>query len=165
MWENKYRQDSLTGLLNHEAFRNDVEQRLLSNVQDRAMMLMLDVDHFKQFNDTYGHRSGDEFLILVGQALASSLRSDDLASRMGGDEFAAMLFFPEEVTENQMLRRGQQICDKINLLLSENNGGVTSISVGGAFLDRNQYSFDRLYEAADQALYRSKEAGRARFSM
>ena len=165
LWESKYRQDPLTGLLNHEAFRNDVELELLSREEGRAMLLMLDVDHFKQYNDQFGHRAGDEFLILVARALTASLRDGDLASRMGGDEFAAMLFFPNTVSEETMKERGRDLCEHMELLLSTNSHGTTSVSVGGAILDREHYSFDRLYEAADKALYRAKDAGRARFSL
>jgi len=164
LWESKYRTDPLTGLLNHEAFRNDVEARLLSS-NSRAMLLMIDVDRFKQYNDSHGHRRGDEFLILVAQSLAQSLREDDLAGRMGGDEFAAVLFFHQNEKDEVLIRRGQQVCDRINMVLTAGSGESCSVSIGAAFLDKDHYSFTHLYETADKALYASKENGRARFTV
>lgn len=162
-WENKFRRDSLTGLLHHEAFKNDVETRLLSGGM-QAMMLMMDVDRFKEYNDTYGHHAGDEFLIMVAQTLLTSLRKDDFACRMGGDEFAAMLFFKNDTPKERMVERALQICDKINLTLTAHKQGGTSLSMGGAFLSEECGTFDSLYEAADRALYQSKESGRGRVS-
>ena len=164
MWENKYRQDSLTGLLNHEAFRNDVQDRLISGEQ-RAMLVMIDVDHFKQYNDTYGHRAGDEFLILCAQSLEGTLHTGELASRMGGDEFAAMLFFPADATDEAMTRRGEELCSRMNLVLSSRSRGTSGVSCGGAICSGEAQAFDRLYEKADQALYRSKQRGRGIFSL
>lgn len=163
-WEEKYRRDPLTGLLNHEAFQNDVEQQLLAE-DTSAMMLMMDIDHFKQFNDTNGHRAGDEYLIVVAQALVGALRDSDMACRMGGDEFAAVLVFKSDVPQETMIRRAQQICDKINMTISSDGRAHSTISMGGAFLSESNANFDRLYEAADQALYRAKNSGRARFSL
>ena len=69
------------------------------------MMLMMDVDKFKEYNDTFGHHNGDKFLILVAQTLNMSLRKEDRACRMGGDEFAAMLFFGADASPELMKKR------------------------------------------------------------
>lgn len=159
-WEDKYRCDSLTGLLNHEAFKNDIEQKLLSN-DVKVMLLMMDVDKFKGYNDTYGHRAGDEFLIMVSQSLTETLRKDDLACRMGGDEFAAAMFYGKDVNDEVMLERAQQICDKINIILTNQKGG-TSLSMGAVVSTGEDKSFNKLYENADEALYKAKESGRAK---
>ena len=158
-WENTYRTDSLTGLLNHAAFRNDMEMKLLSG-DFYAMMIMIDVDKFKQYNDTYGHHNGDKYLILVAQTLLASLRNEDFASRMGGDEFAAMLFFNKSVPEKAIKERAQQIFDKVNLTVKSAEGG-TGISMG-AVIAKSEATFNRLYEEADNALYEAKESGRDR---
>lgn len=163
-WESKYRSDALTGLLNHEAFRSDVEQYLLRH-ESGAMMLMMDVDKFKEFNDTNGHRAGDEQLILVAQTLHNSLRSNDFCCRMGGDEFAAVLTFGKDVPQETMIRRAQQICDSMNMTIGANSSHLSTISMGGAFFGGEIVTFDKLYEAADKALYRAKNAGRSRFSL
>lgn len=158
-WENTYRTDSLTGLLNHAAFRNDMEMKLLSG-DFNAMMIMIDVDKFKQYNDTYGHHNGDKYLILVAQTLLASLRNEDFASRMGGDEFAVMMFFNKSVPEKAIKEHAQQIFDKVNLTVKSAEGG-TGISMG-AVIAKSEATFNRLYEEADNALYEAKESGRGR---
>ncbi|MDD6041295.1 MAG: diguanylate cyclase [Clostridia bacterium] len=158
-WEKTYRQDSLTGLLNHAAFRSDVELKLLES-KTKILMLMMDVDKFKEYNDSYGHHNGDKHLILVANTLHMSLRKEDRACRMGGDEFAAVLFFPPETADEQMLDRAQQIFDKLNITLKAATGG-TGISMG-AVIATKETTFNQLYEASDTALYEAKEKGRGR---
>lgn len=162
-WEDTYRKDALTGLMNRSAFQSDVEQKLLED-SFKVMLLMVDVDKFKQFNDTYGHHAGDEFLIMVAQALTDALRNEDMSCRMGGDEFAAALFFKRECSEEFMLQRAQQIFDKINMsLLSAEK--ATTLSMGAVISDENKNTFNKLYEASDKALYTSKALGRSRLSV
>ena len=161
-WEDTYRRDSLTGLLNHAAFRSDVELKLLEG-SGRVMMLMLDIDRFKQYNDTLGHHNGDRFLILVAQALSTALRSDDSACRMGGYEFAAALFFGADTPDEVLRSRAQQIFDNVSLTLKGSSEGA-SVSMGMA-ISTKDCTFGRLYEASDRALYRAKENGRDRLVM
>ena len=158
-WEKTYRKDSLTGLLNHAAFRSDVELKLLEG-KSKVLMLMMDVDKFKEYNDTFGHHNGDKFLILVAQTLDISLRKEDRACRMGGDEFAAALFFDLNASEASIRERAQQIFDKVNITLKGADGG-TGISMG-VVIARPETTFNQLYEAADKALYQAKENGRGR---
>ncbi len=158
-WEITYRTDSLTGLLTHAAFQNDTEMKLLEGGSN-VMMIMMDVDRFKQFNDTHGHQRGDEYLILIAQNLQSSLRGDDYACRMGGDEFAAMLFFNKSVSEDVMKERARQIFDKVNLVVKTTDGG-TSVSMG-AVIAHSVMAFNQLYNASDAALYKAKNGGRDR---
>ena len=161
-WENTYRTDPLTGLLNHAAFRSDMEQRLLECTHT-AVMIMMDVDRFKQYNDTYGHHNGDKYLVLVAQTLQAALRGDDYACRMGGDEFAAMLFFNKSVSDDVIRERAQQIFDKVNLTVKTTEGG-TGISMG-AVIARTELTFNEMYEEADNALYDVKESGRGRIEV
>lgn len=158
-WERTYRRDSLTGLLNHAAFRSDVELKILEG-KVKIMMLMMDVDKFKEYNDTYGHHNGDQFLILVAQTLLSSLRKEDRACRMGGDEFAAVLFFDKNSEKTQMLERAQQIFDKMNMTLQSSNS-KTGISMG-AVIAEPESTFNQMYEASDKALYQAKKNGRGK---
>ncbi|MCQ2105018.1 MAG: diguanylate cyclase [Fibrobacter sp.] len=162
-WENAFRKDSLTGVLTRAAFKNDTEFKLLEG-KSKVMLLMVDVDHFKEYNDSYGHIAGDEFLTLVGQTLLSCLRHDDIAGRMGGDEFAAALFFKKSCTDEFMYERAQQIFDKINMMLAMNPKS-TSLSMGAVIANGNMDSFNELYECADGRLYKSKENGRSRLSV
>ena len=158
-WEKTYRTDSLTGLLNHSAFRSDVELKLLEG-GFRVLMLMIDVDKFKEYNDAFGHHNGDKFLILVAQTLYVSLRKKDCACRMGGDEFAAALFFDMDITEENIRERAQQIFDKMDMTLKGADGG-TGISMGGV-ITGSDTTFNQLYEASDRALYQAKLNGRGR---
>ena len=158
-WEDTYRRDSLTGLLNHAAFRSDVELKLLEG-KCRVMMLMMDVDKFKEYNDRFGHHSGDRHLILVAQTLDASLRRDDRSCRMGGDEFAAALFFDLDTPEATILERAQQIFDKLSITLKGTESG-TGVSMGVA-IAKPDTTFNQLYEVSDTALYQAKNNGRGR---
>lgn len=162
-WEKKYRRDSLTGLLAHEAFKSDVEMKLIEG-EYKVLMLMMDVDRFKNYNDTFGHKAGDDFLILVARTLEKSLRKDDMACRMGGDEFAAAVFFEQTATEQMMEMRVEQIFKQINDVLLSLKGG-TSLSMGAVVSGQAHSHFNQLYEAADKALYESKRKGRGCFSI
>ena len=162
-WESTYRQDSLTQLLNHAAFQNDVEMELLAGTR-RVMMFMIDADKFKEYNDTYGHSAGDEYLILMAQTLKAALRKDDLACRMGGDEFAAALFFKAGTPEETLRERAHQIFEKLQLTMRAVEGGH-GISMGAAIAGPDCNTFRQLYAKADESLYRSKEDGRGRLSI
>ena len=161
-WEQTYRRDSLTGLLNHAAFRSDVELALLEGTS-KVVMLMMDVDKFKEYNDTFGHHSGDELLILIAHTLLASLREEDRACRMGGDEFAALLVFDQDATEAQIRERAQQIFDQVNMRLKAASEGA-GISMG-MVIAQPEMTFNQMYEASDKALYRAKEAGRGRLTI
>ena len=158
-WERTYRRDSLTGLLNHAAFRSYVELKILEG-KTKIMMIMMDVDKFKEYNDTFGHHNGDKFLILVAQALLMALRKEDRACRMGGDEFAAILFFDKDATEAQMRERAQQIFDKVNMTVKSTEGG-TGISMGVTIAEP-ETTFNQMYEKSDKALYQAKRSGRGK---
>lgn len=162
-WENAFRKDPLTGVLTRSAFKNDTEFKLLEG-KCKVMLLMVDVDHFKGYNDTYGHVAGDEFLTLVGQTLLSCLRRDDIAGRMGGDEFAAALFFKKDCSDEFMYQRAQQIFDKVNMVLSM-SPHATSLSMGAVIANDELKTFSDLYDNADKRLYKSKEGGRSRLSV
>ena len=99
----------------------------------------------------------------MAQTLLAALRSDDYACRMGGDEFAAMLFFNKGVSEETIRERAQQIFDKVNLTVKSTEGG-TGISMG-AVIAKLGATFNQLYEESDKALYTAKEKGRGRLVM
>ena len=160
-WKNTYRRDSLTGLLTHTAFQNDVESILLSG-RSRALFIMLDVDHFKTYNDTCGHQKGDSLLVQLAQALEASLRKDDLAGRMGGDEFAAIMVFDEDMPYEAISERAVQLFDKLHASLKL-KGSDVKCSMGAAVSSPGD-TFRDLYSKADDALYRSKEGGRNRLT-
>lgn len=157
-WEESFRRDSLTDLLSHAAFLSDVEERLLDE-HAKVMFFMMDLDYFKNINDSLGHRVGDELLVFVAQTLRNTLRSSDLACRMGGDEFAAALIFKDTCTTEFMISRANQIYDKIAMTLSSGEHPI-GLSMGFSIEDDNIRTFNQLYETADKALYASKTNGR-----
>lgn len=162
-WEDTYRKDSLTGLLNRSAFQSDVEEKLLDS-ETKVMLLMIDVDNFKNYNDTYGHRAGDEYLVFVANTVRGSLRDSDLACRMGGDEFAAALFFKKENDTEFMHSRARQIFDRISNKLAAAEH-PTGLSMGAVVAEHENMTFKQVYEASDKALYKSKKDGRGRLSV
>ncbi|MDD6347488.1 MAG: diguanylate cyclase [Lachnospiraceae bacterium] len=162
-WEDTYRRDSLTGLLSHGAFIDDVEIHLLQK-STRVVLLMFDVDKFKEYNDTYGHRAGDEFLIFIAQTLSGAMRRHDLTCRMGGDEFAAALFFGTDESLHLIHERIQQIFQQL-LTTIRAAYPEAGISMGAAISGDEHETFAMIYDKADKALYHSKENGRSRYTI
>ena len=162
-WEVKYRSDSLTGILTHAAFMNDVEDRLISG-GSKVVLIMVDVDKFKTYNDEMGHKKGDEFLILLATKLRESIRSTDLAGRMGGDEFAVAMFFNNDLSDEFIFEKTKALFDKINQTVSATSSKM-SVSMGVAISNSDDNTFNKLYEKADKALYASKENGRNKISL
>ncbi len=156
--------DALTGLHNRR-WLDDAFARLLRRcLTDRrpVCLLMVDVDRFKAFNDTWGHLAGDAVLRHVARLLAGHMRPCDLVARYGGEEFAGLL--PETTLDDAAaiagrLREGIALSP---LLLAESGQSVSvTISVGVA-LSRPDESLEALFGRADEALYRAKENGRNR---
>lgn len=160
-WVHLMRRDSLTGILNHEAFVNDVEVELLKEDQ-KVVLVLLDVDFFKNYNDSYGHFAGDKLLSLVAVMLETSVKEFGFAGRLGGDEFAAILKLPLDTTKDQINQLVKH-CFDIVMNATTSQEKAASISMGAAFLEE-QGNFNKLYQEADHALYRAKDRGRRCFS-
>lgn len=160
-WAHLMRRDSLTGILNHESFVNDVEIELLKENQ-KVVLMVLDVDFFKNYNDSYGHFAGDKLLSLVAVMLETSVKDFGFAGRLGGDEFAAILRLPKDTSKEKINQLVKQCFDVVmNATTSQEK--AASVSMGAAFLE-NQSNFNKLYQEADHALYRAKDRGRRCFS-
>lgn len=157
-WETQYRSDPLTGLMNRVAFKNDVDSRLIAK-KHKVLMLMMDIDKFKEYNDTYGHQKGDELLVLLGQTLSSLLRDNDYACRIGGDEFAAALLFNAGEQDEVMYRRANQIYAKL-VSTMRSSLEFSGISTGAIVASEKCATFDKLYQEADRLLYVAKDRGR-----
>jgi diguanylate cyclase (GGDEF)-like protein len=155
--------DALTGLYNRR-WLDDVLPRLVQRARtDRQPLaaVMVDVDHFKKFNDTHGHAAGDYVLFAVGQQLRRSFRPTDLVARYGGEEFTVVL--PETTGEQAVLaadRVRRALADE-PLLLEDGPRVRVTASMGVAQLSLGQDA-DAMLRAADRALYQAKEAGRNR---
>ena len=152
--------DALTGLANKRA-SSDALKRMVAQANRSVTSLvaiMLDLDHFKQINDQFGHGKGDEVLAAVGVALSSSLRASDFAGRFGGEEFLVLL--PETTLDGAVV-----IAEKIRLAiaaLAVPDIHAVTASLGIADLLQHAGSSERLLREADRALYSAKAAGRNR---
>jgi len=153
--------DALTGLLNRRYLYESIERELARAKRDGypVSVMMIDIDHFKAFNDRYGHPAGDEFLIALGRLLLESIRQGDLACRYGGEEF--ILILPGAQMEDAVRRAGA-ICHAFQHLSIDFNGSRLSatVSVGIAVYPDHGENTSQLIMAADLALYQAKEAGR-----
>jgi diguanylate cyclase len=149
--------DALTGCLNHGAFyeRLDVEIDRALRRNESLSLLMIDIDFFKAFNDTYGHLAGDDALSDVGSILMKQSRSFDSVGRVGGDEFAVIL--PTSSFDN-----ASQIALRMKEALTFAHR--PSVSVGYAALERSRRNATQLVRDADRSLYEVKLNGRGRHS-
>lgn len=156
--EDLARIDPLTGLLNRRAFleRCTVERMRTDRSPGPLSLVLLDLDHFKDVNDTYGHQVGDQALRDFGAALVRTLRATDVLARMGGEEFAVLLPATDGPQALEITERLRVEVEGIAL-----PGGHLTTSIGLAVWDRAE-TFDSWYHRADQALYRAKTEGRNR---
>lgn len=157
--------DGLTGLTNRKAFdkqiRDAVEEAEAHG--EPLIFMMLDIDHFKKFNDTYGHQVGDQVLRLVARTLTDNVKGRDTAARYGGEEFVIIL--PATTLESglkvaEMLRKSVESKEVINKSSHETLGRIT-MSLGIAEFKKGE-SVSTLIERADAALYQAKKSGRNR---
>lgn len=156
----KAQQDSLTGLLNHASMRRGISA-LLKKEAGIHVLMILDLDHFKQINDTYGHQAGDRVLELVAGRLRGIFRSTDLIGRIGGDEF---MIFMRSIGEEEMgLERAKRLCQAVHEIKLEAWPDLkVGCSIGVALAPADGDTYDKLYHLADVALYEAKRAGRHR---
>ena len=158
--------DVLTGIANRKAFDCRLRRALATAKADPAVpmsLLLLDVDHFKRFNDTYGHRTGDLVLRLVGRLLSDNVKGRDTVARYGGEEFAILLAGADRGAGTVV---GRQICTALagKRLVNkpgQSTAGQVTISVGVAQY-RPGETAATLIERADHALYLAKDLGRNR---
>lgn len=157
--------DSLTGLANRREFELALagEVDRVARAGESALVLMIDIDHFKAVNDTHGHPAGDQVLKAVAQALNECIRPMDTLARFGGEEFAMILpNCPPSFGLTVAERMRTQVQERAVALASGRQVGVT-VSIGGAFAPQWVRSSAPLWiERADQQLYRAKAEGRNR---
>ena len=165
--EKEATRDGLTGLANRRMFDAALQQATHPSGDNTApiALLILDIDHFKKFNDTYGHTTGDSVLRLVAQVLMNHLKGRDLAARYGGEEFAIILMDADLAAAATV---GQQICALLEKrpLMHRATGqrlGAITCSIGVAVYRTNE-PIDTLVDRADKALYHAKRTGRNRVS-
>jgi diguanylate cyclase (GGDEF)-like protein len=161
------RQDPLTGLLNRRAFIEALilETERASRYQQPLALMIVDIDNFKQVNDTYGHPSGDAVLIEFAKTISYLSRTTDLLCRFGGEEFAFILL---NIDKEESLSIAKRLCQEIahhDIVIPSSNEAIRiTISAGLAEYDKNESPED-LLSRADKALYKAKESGRNRVSV
>lgn len=156
--------DPLTGLYNRRYLEANLE-REFQRCQRRGLemaVMMLDIDHFKRFNDQHGHGAGDALLAAVGQAIARVVREEDIACRYGGEEFTVVLPECSKKDAHATAERLRATIETLTVEYLRNTYGPASISIGVACLPLTDERPESLMAAADRALYRAKELGRNR---
>ena len=153
--------DMLTKLNNRGAFERIVAQYIHQSNKN-AFMIILDVDNFKTVNDKMGHAYGDMVLQLVGECLKSAFRSDDIVSRLGGDEFIA--FLPIVDNLDIIKTRIEKLLKRISAIsINADQPCPVSASIGIAQYPEDGCSFEQLYLQADRALYQAKRNGKGTY--
>jgi diguanylate cyclase (GGDEF)-like protein len=165
--ENESIRDGLTNLFNRRFMEIslDRELRLATRNMTALSLLMLDIDHFKRLNDTFGHDAGDEVLRGVGEILSESVRSEDIACRYGGEEFLVILPATEAATAllraEDLRKRVASVC----LAFQGNTLKDITVSIGVSTFPQAGKTAEDLVGAADRALYAAKMSGRNRVNL
>lgn len=157
--------DTLTGLANRRHFDERIAMLLLQKYRQQSplLLMMIDVDHFKRINDSWGHGVGDEVLKAVGQRIQGCLRKKDLVARLGGDEFVALVEDVESLSVGEGLTRKIQAAMEQEITVGAIRVQMT-LSIGVA-LCQGIASADAFMQIADAALYKAKADGRNTFRM
>ena len=153
--------DSLTGLFNRRYFEEQMTFFLNDNrhTQKPFVLLLLDIDHFKSINDTYGHQVGDLVLQELSSMLQNTFRMGDVVSRIGGEEFTILLPDTDEST-------GYQLAEELRSTVEQSQWSCASVTVSmGVTVVKQQDTSSTILARADQALYASKNSGRNRVSV
>lgn len=157
--------DGLTGLVNRNTFEARLAHTLLRarNEQSRFAVLYIDVDHFKQVNDSMGHDAGDQLLQALANRLRQQVRAGDTVARLGGDEFAILL--PELSTREGAGRIADAIirCMQEPVDLTDGTQFPMSLSIGISLYPDDAHNMIDLLKAADSAMYAAKKSGRSRW--
>lgn len=154
--EKKASIDAVTGLLNHGSAKEKIVSQLIANPNSKYALAIFDIDNFKLINDTYGHGFGDKVLKEVARRLKDSVNDKDILARIGGDEFLFLINIDDKCDLNC-------ICNSIfNNLIGEYERVPINVSLGIVESSLIGHDYDSLFNAADQALYSAKRAGRSR---
>lgn len=159
------RRDSLTNIYNKMTASERIDRRLKERADGTSYVLMLfDIDNFKRTNDTYGHMFGDQCLVQLTTALQKVLPDSAILGRIGGDEFIAFFEYPRDF--NVIKRYADSIISTFVKKTCELHAGAcVSCSIGIVCIPEDGCDFQTLYEKSDQALYRAKRDGKARYAI
>ena len=156
--------DPKTGLFTYDYFFKRVQEKIASarRYNTKSAMLMLDIDHFKLFNDTYGHLAGDKVLVALAQTLQHDIREDDCVGRFGGEEFCVLLSECSPDSLFQVSERIRKSIEDLEVYEKDDRLKIT-VSIGGCMIESFKGITPKyIFKRVDQALYYSKENGRNR---
>ena len=162
--EKRAKTDTLTGLSNKSA-TEDLVRMMISNYRQEdelSALLIIDVDHFKQINDNFGHAEGDRILAEIGRIIKNCCRAADVAGRIGGDEF--LIFMRHIEDPENACRLAERLQGNVGRAFTDDRmKRHISLSIGIAVCPENGKDYDSLFRSADEALYYVKEHGRAAY--
>ena len=160
-------QDPLTGIANHRAMQEFLQSRFeeAHRLGREIGVIMIDVDHFRSFNEIHGHDAGDAALRMVAETLQSCVRGYDIAARYGGEEFTLILPGTGAVGTLAMAERVRQAISKLSYNAPDGSMRSLSASLGCAIFPADAHNAAGILKAADQALYDAKRKGRNRVAM
>jgi len=170
----KYKSDSitdgLTGLYNRKYFDNILDETIIVSKENRwnSTFVMIDIDFFKQYNDTYGHDAGDIALKTVAKILDNLFNEEyDYTFRLGGEEFGILIFDIDRKKLEERLNNLQKVIALQKILHTASKTKFLTISMGVMIIDKSIYDFTRtdIYKMADKKLYQSKENGRDQYTI
>jgi len=157
--------DGLTGLYNYRYFKQQLSQEIIRSkrLSTDVSIAMIDIDYFKNYNDTHGHPAGDLVLKQIAELLRNNIRKIDVAARYGGEEFALVLVETGKAAASFVANKIKNLIEshKFDYEETQPNGKLT-ISMGVATFPEDALTADDLVKMADQRLYRAKKAGRNR---
>lgn len=157
--------DPLTGLLNRRGFEMRSEQVLGASQQQSIAAIMLDIDHFKRVNDTYGHLFGDKVIRVLADLIKTHVGNNGIAARLGGEEFSILLPNSNEASVQALAETIRQAMENGKINSKQKNEPLTSVTVSlGVAIRQGGEGYTSLLDRADQALYQSKQNGRNRIS-
>ncbi|MGQ3887595.1 diguanylate cyclase domain-containing protein [Legionella sp. CNM-1927-20] len=151
--------DLLTNLPNRRQFETHFQRELAKaqRYNRKFAVLFIDVDHFKRINDTYGHKIGDLFLVKLAERLAHSIRGEDFAARMGGDEFIVIISEIKNYSSAKIAT--QKIYKALNTTYNLSGNKIEGrVSIGIAYVPKDGKKIDDIIHAADQRMYQTKKA-------
>jgi diguanylate cyclase (GGDEF)-like protein len=153
--------DGLTGLYVQRYYKDRVKDEVFRALEHQLplCLMMIDVDNFKDYNDRYGHLVGDKVLTAVAQVLKESVRTVDLASRYGGEEFSVLLLKTPRSGARIVAERIRQKIEELKIIVSQQPTHVT-VSIGIAELNPTFKEVEKFIDSADQALYQAKAEGK-----
>lgn len=162
-WKEMVSRDSLTGVYNKGGFKNIVTDRMLfADDDERSALMVIDIDDFKYFNDTFGHLFGDNVLTAFADELVELFRENGVVGRVGGDEFA--VYFADYVNISEVQEAALTLVESIRNITLSKSCSITT-SVGIALYPRDAINYNELFEKADIALYNVKLNGKNNFAI